>query len=83
MEDLARIRGSYINDGMSYAQAEARCAQDAMLDLIAKSTLIDNITIKGGVLMQHVSKDARRATTDFDLDFGMSSISTTCSPSRA
>ena len=69
MEDLARIRGSYINDGMSYAQAEARCAQDAMLDLIAKSTLADNITIKGGVLMQHVSKDARRATMDFDLDF--------------
>ena len=69
MEGLARIRDSYINDGMSYAQAEARCAQDAILDLIAKSTLIDNITIKGGVLMQHVSKDARRATTDFDLDF--------------
>lgn len=69
MEGLARIRDSYINDGMSYAQAEARCAQDAMLDLVAKSTLIDNITIKGGVLMQHVSKDARRATTDFDLDF--------------
>lgn len=69
MEGLAGIRDSYINDGMSYAQAEARCAQDAMLDLIAKSTLIDNITIKGGVLMQHVSKDARRATTDFDLDF--------------
>ncbi|EOS50107.1 hypothetical protein [Adlercreutzia caecimuris] len=69
MEDLARIRDSYINDGLSYAQAEARCAQDAMLDLITKSTLVDNITIKGGVLMQHVSKDARRATTDFDLDF--------------
>ena len=48
MEGLARIRDSYINDGMSYAQAEARCAQDAMLDLVAKSTLIDNITIKGG-----------------------------------
>ncbi len=69
MEDLAEIRNSYINDGMSYAQAETRCAQDAMLDLIAKSTLVANVTIKGGVLMQHVSKDARRATTDFDLDF--------------
>ena len=49
MEDLARIRGSYINDGMSYMRAEARCAQDAMLDLIAKSTFADNITIKGGM----------------------------------
>lgn len=69
MDDLAKIRDSYINEGMSYAQAEARCAQDAILDLIAKSALIANITIKGGVLMQHVSKDARRATTDFDLNF--------------
>lgn len=69
MDDLAKIRDSYINDGLSYAQAEARSAQDAMLDLIAKSALIANITIKGGVLMQHVSKDTRRATTDFDLDF--------------
>lgn len=35
MDDLAKIRDSYINEGMSYAQAEARCAQDAILDLIA------------------------------------------------
>lgn len=69
MRSLAKIRDSYINDGLSYAQAEARTAQDAMLDLIAKSSLIGNATIKGGVLMQHISKDSRRATTDFDLDF--------------
>lgn len=74
MDNLAKIRDSYIDDGMSYAQAEARCAQDAMLDLIAKSMLATNITIKGGVLMQHVSKDSRRATTDFDLDFVRYSI---------
>ncbi|WP_172135350.1 nucleotidyl transferase AbiEii/AbiGii toxin family protein [Adlercreutzia sp. ZJ473] len=69
MNDLAKMRDSYIGDGLKHAQAEARTAQDAMLDLIAKSTLSKSITIKGGVLMQHVSKDARRATTDFDLDF--------------
>lgn len=39
MEDLAQIRDSYIADGLNYEQAQARTAQDAMLDLIAKSEL--------------------------------------------
>lgn len=69
MEDLAQIRDSYIADGLNYEQAQARTAQDAMLDLIAKSELARNVTIKGGVLIQHISHDARRATIDFDLDF--------------
>lgn len=75
MKNLAEIRDSYIDDGFSYEQAQARTAQDAMLDLIAKSDLARNVTIKGGVLMQHISNDARRATTDFDLDFVRYSIS--------
>ncbi len=74
MESLAEIRDSYIADGLVYEQARARTAQDAMLDLIAKSDLARNVTVKGGVLMQHVSNDTRRATTDFDLDFVRFSI---------
>ena len=69
MNGLADIRDSYIDDGLSYEKAQARAAQDAMLDLIGKSVLARNVSIKGGVLMQHISNDARRATTDFDLDF--------------
>jgi hypothetical protein len=30
---------------------------------------VDNVTIKGGVVMQHLSGDSRRATQDFDFDF--------------
>lgn len=75
MKSLAEIRDSYIDDGIGYEQAQARAAQDAMLDLISKSSLARNVTIKGGVLMQHISNDARRATTDFDLDFVRYSIS--------
>lgn len=74
MNGLADIRDSYIDDGLSYEQAQARAAQDAMLDLIGKSALARNVSIKGGVLMQHISNDARRATTDFDLDFVRYSI---------
>ncbi|MCH4184239.1 MAG: nucleotidyl transferase AbiEii/AbiGii toxin family protein [Eggerthellaceae bacterium] len=45
-----------------------------MLDLIAKSALSTHVTVKGGVLIQHVSKDLRRSTTDIDLDFVRYSI---------
>lgn len=51
MNSLADIRDSYIDDGLSYEQAQARAAQDAMLDLIGKSDLTRNVSIKGGVLM--------------------------------
>ena len=74
MNSLADVRDSYIDDGLSYEQAQARAAQDAMLDLIGKSDLARNVSIKGGVLMQHISNDTRRATTDFDLDFVRYSI---------
>lgn len=74
MASLNDMRDAYIDDGVDYANAVARAAQEAVLDLIAKSDLSRNVTIKGGVLMQHVSKDARRATTDFDFDFVRYSI---------
>ena len=74
MNSLADVRDSYIDDGLSYEQAQARAAQDAMLDLIGKSDLARNVSIKGGVLMQHISNDTRRATIDFDLDFVRYSI---------
>lgn len=74
MVDFNGMRDAYVEDGISYANASARAAQDAVLDLISKSTLSRNVTIKGGVLMQQVSKDKRRATADFDLDFVRYSI---------
>lgn len=37
--------------------------------LISKTFLNHNITVKGGVVMRSISRDARRATQDIDLDF--------------
>jgi hypothetical protein len=37
--------------------------------MIAKSPLARNVTIKGGVVMQHLSGTDRRATQDLDFDF--------------
>lgn len=39
MASLNDIRDAYIEDGINYANASARAAQDAILDLISKSTL--------------------------------------------
>ena len=67
--NLGDIRDLYISEGFSYLEASSRTSQDVLLTLIAKSGLSKNVTIKGGVVIQHVSGDSRRATQDFDLDF--------------
>lgn len=66
---LDEIRNAYFADGFNYIDANSRTSQDIILALIAKSPLAENVTIKGGVVMQHISGDSRRATLDFDFDF--------------
>ena len=67
--DLHAIRDVYIEDGLDFQGATARTCRDVILLLISTSRLADHITVKGGVVMQQVSGDARRATRDLDLDF--------------
>ena len=66
---LDDIRNAYLAEGFSYLDASSRTCQDVILALIAQSPLVNNVTIKGGVVMQHLSGDSRRATQDIDLDF--------------
>ena len=49
-------------------QAQARVSQDVVMINIAASPLKRNVTIKGGVVMQNLAKDSRRATQDIDFD---------------
>jgi predicted nucleotidyltransferase component of viral defense system len=63
------------SEGYSEANAEARVCQDIILYGISKGSLSKNVTIKGGVVMRNISKNARRATQDIDLDFIRYSIS--------
>lgn len=62
-------------DGYIDDNAEAKVCQDIVLKAISKSSLIRNVTIKGGVVMRSISKDARRATQDMDIDFIRYSLS--------
>lgn len=71
LEEIERMK----QEGYNEANAEARVCQDIILFGIANSSLSRNVTIKGGVVMRNLSKDARRATQDIDMDFLRYSIS--------
>ena len=62
-------------EGYADDNAEAKVCQDLVLKAISESTLSKNVTIKGGVVMRSISKDARRATQDMDIDFIRHSLS--------
>lgn len=63
------------SEGYNETFAEAKVSQDLILSMISKSNLKGNITVKGGVVMRGISRDARRATQDIDLDFIRYSLS--------
>ena len=72
---LDDIRNAYIAEGFGYIDANSRTSQDVILALIAKSPLAEKVTIKGGVVIQQISGDSRRATQDLDFDFIRYSLS--------
>lgn len=67
--NINNIVTAYIKTGYSHADAVSKAAQDIILLKISSSSLSHNVTIKGGVVMHDISKDARRATRDMDIDF--------------
>ncbi len=72
--NLAETRDAYIDDGYGYEAASTRSCQDAFLAVVASSAFADKVTFKGGIVMQQVSGDRRRATQDIDFDFMRYSI---------
>jgi len=67
--NLLEIRKKYLDENYLADDATAKVCQDIILSKISRSSLAQNVTIKGGVVMHHLSKDNRRATRDMDLDF--------------
>lgn len=65
LEEVDKIK----KEGYNEANAEAKLCQDIIIKSISQSSLNRNVTIKGGVVMSNISKNARRATQDLDLDF--------------
>ncbi|MEG0963607.1 MAG: nucleotidyl transferase AbiEii/AbiGii toxin family protein [Lachnospiraceae bacterium] len=71
MDEVDKIK----HEGYSEANAEAKLCQDIIISAISRSSLNQNVTIKGGVVMRSLSGEVRRATQDIDLDFIRYSIS--------
>ncbi|MDR2570996.1 MAG: nucleotidyl transferase AbiEii/AbiGii toxin family protein [Oscillospiraceae bacterium] len=67
--NLNDIRDIYKSEGYEILDASSKACHDVILSKLAKSSLSKNATVKGGVIIQHISKNKRRATRDFDLDF--------------
>ena len=67
--NLEKLRGKYLENGFSLANASAKICQDIILNKISKSKMNKNVTIKGGVVMYGLTNNKRRATRDLDLDF--------------
>ena len=49
--------------------AESLVGQEIIISAISKSSFVDQLALKGGVVMYNISKDARRASRDIDFDF--------------
>lgn len=59
----------YLSMGMNIVEARIHTASDLFLRCVSLSSLKSNITLKGGVLVYHLTNNARRVTRDLDIDF--------------
>lgn len=69
MKKLEEMIIKYVADGMSEEQAENYSCQEIILNKISQSPMVDNVLIKGGVVIFNKTHNLRRATTDLDFDF--------------
>ena len=76
MNSLQECINEYIKDGYTTNYAISKVCQDIIINRIYNSKYSDKITIKGGVVMFHLTQNIRRATIDIDMDLINMSIAT-------
>lgn len=64
MAAIAEMIEKANEEGFFDENAEAKVCQDIVLKALSESSLSRNATIKGGVVMRSITRDARRATQD-------------------
>lgn len=69
MKTIEEMIVTYVSKGMTSNQAENYVCQEIILQKISKSSMADNVLIKGGVVMFNITKNLRRTTSDLDFDF--------------
>ena len=75
MKPFAEQIESLVAQGYGQAAAQAKVAHDAVLRAMDVCGFKQSSTIKGGVVMSHVTNDIRRSTMDMDIAFVHRSIS--------
>ncbi len=76
MNSLQECVNEYIKGGYTRNYAISKVCQDIIINRIYNSKYNDKITIKGGVVMFHLTQNIRRATIDIDMDLINMSIAT-------
>lgn len=69
MKTIEETLVGLISSGLTVNQAESIVCQQIIFNKISKSPLADNVLLKGGVVMFHVTGNIRRTTVDLDFDF--------------
>lgn len=59
----------YLSLGMNIVEARIHAASDIFLGCVSLSNFKTNVTLKGGVLVYHLTNNKRRMTRDLDIDF--------------
>ncbi len=68
MNSLKECVNQYIKEGYNRSYAISKVCQDIIINRIYHSKYSDKITIKGGVVMFHLTNNIRRVTVDIDMD---------------
>ena len=76
MNSLQECVNEYIKNGYTRNYAISKVCQDIIISRIYNSKYSKKITIKGGVVMFHLTHNIRRATIDIDMDLINMSIAT-------
>lgn len=68
MKTIEEMLVKLVSEGLTINQAESIVCQQIILNKITKSPLADNVLLKGGVVMFHITGNNRRTTVDLDFD---------------
>ena len=66
---ITELINKYQVNGFNFKDAQNLAAEEIILKKIGNSSLVDNITLKGGILMYRITRNERRVTKDIDFDF--------------
>ena len=69
MSSIAELVSKYARFGYPLATSRNMAAEEIILRKISASDMVDQVVLKGGIVMFNLTHNSRRATRDIDFDF--------------